>query len=117
MLTWTKKEGAINERIPVEDKQLVLAEDALYARPPLRRQRRQNEAPRVIVAVIAFVFRLQANKHKPTCYFLNRTQNKHFKHHHKSSNIRQASTTVESSNKTLKSQRWQFFYFFSSIYV
>lgn len=62
MLTRAQEECAIDQRIPIEDMQGLLAKSAGHLRLLLPRQRRQDKQTRIIVAMVTLVLNLQQNK-------------------------------------------------------
>lgn len=59
MFLWAQEERPVDQRIPIEDQHRLLAQHASHATLLLRRQRRQDKQPRLIVAMIALVLNLQ----------------------------------------------------------
>lgn len=62
MLTRAQEEGAIDQRIPIEDMQGLLAQRAGHPRLLLSSQGGQDEQSRVVVTVVTLVLNLQQKK-------------------------------------------------------
>lgn len=58
MLSRTKEEGSVNQWISVENMQSLLTQCARHARLVLASERREDEQPGVIIAVVTLVFNL-----------------------------------------------------------